>query len=79
MFVALHILLISFVPWTTKRVPAAAYAGAASIDLCAMLWMLSLLQKREEKAEQAILRRSRKEMNPTVVFQEPQEADSLRE
>jgi len=78
-FVAFHVLLLVFVPWTTKWIPAAAYAGAASIDIYGMLWLLSLFQKRAEKTEKAILRRSRMEMNHTSAVHTRPEVDSLRE
>jgi len=40
---ALHVLLILFVPWTTKWVPALAIAGADSADFCIALWILALV------------------------------------
>jgi len=36
-------LLILFVPWTTKWVPALAIAGADSADFCIALWILALV------------------------------------
>jgi|SRR5579862_811314 len=42
---ALHILLIVSVPWTDKWVPAAAYAGAASLDLVVILVILAVVEK----------------------------------
>jgi hypothetical protein len=40
---ALHVPLILFVPWPTKWVPAAEFAGFASIDLYVMLAILSFV------------------------------------
>ena len=40
----LHALLIWYVPWTSSRVPAAAVAGIASVDLCLMLWVLAAVE-----------------------------------
>ena len=37
---ALHVPLIMYVPWTTKWVPALAIAGIASVDFCAILWLV---------------------------------------
>jgi len=42
---ALHALLILAVPWTDKWVPAAAYAGAASLDLVVILLVLAIVEK----------------------------------
>ena len=41
---ALHALVIWYIPWTSKWVPAAVTAGIASIDLCLMLWVLAALE-----------------------------------
>lgn len=41
---AAHALLIWYIPWTSKWVPAAATAGVASIDLCLMLWVLAAVE-----------------------------------
>ena len=38
---ALHFLLIWYIPWTTKWVPALAIAGIDSADFCLILWVLS--------------------------------------
>lgn len=43
--VALHVLLILSVPWTTKWVPAAVFAGFGSVDLCGMLAILNVIGK----------------------------------
>jgi hypothetical protein len=40
----LHALLIWYIPWTDKWVPAAAIAGIMSIDLCAMIWILAAIE-----------------------------------
>lgn len=39
--VALHALLVWYIPWTSKWVPAAAIAGISSVDFCFMLWVLA--------------------------------------
>jgi hypothetical protein len=44
-FVALHVLLILFVPWPTKWVPASVFAGMASVELYAMLAILCVVEK----------------------------------
>ena len=41
---ALHVPLILLVPWTTKWVPAAVYAGSASADLILMLVILAVVE-----------------------------------
>ena len=41
---AVHALLIWYIPWTSKWVPAAAIAAVASIDLCLMLWVLAAVE-----------------------------------
>jgi hypothetical protein len=43
--VALHVLVILYVPWTTKWVPAAAIAGILSIDVCAVFVILAVVEK----------------------------------
>ena len=48
-FAALHGLLILFVPWTTKWVPASVCAGIATVDLYAMLAILFVAGKFLEK------------------------------
>jgi hypothetical protein len=52
-FVALHVFLILFVRWSGKWVPAAAIAGAATLDFCAMLWILDTVEnlRRGEQSE----------------------------
>jgi hypothetical protein len=47
-FAALHVLLILFVPWTTKWVPALAIIPIGIADLCIMLWVLSVVGKLME-------------------------------
>ena len=42
---ALHALLVLFVPWTTKWVPAIAIAAIGSADLIVMLAILSVVGK----------------------------------
>jgi len=46
---ALHILLILFVPWPTKWVPAAVFAGFGSVDLYGMLAILYVVGKFLER------------------------------
>ena len=41
----LHALLIWNIPWTSKWVPAAAFAGMCSIDFVLMLWVLAALER----------------------------------
>jgi hypothetical protein len=43
-FVALHVLLILSVNWTTKWVPAVVSAGIVTIDLYAMLAIISVVE-----------------------------------
>jgi hypothetical protein len=47
--VALHVLLILFVPWTTKWVPAVVIIPIGIADLYAMLAVLSVVGKFWEK------------------------------
>jgi hypothetical protein len=42
--VAVHILLIWYIPWTSKWVPAVAIAGISSIDFCLMLLALAAVE-----------------------------------
>jgi hypothetical protein len=42
--VALHVLLLWYIPWTSKWVPSLAIAGVVSIDLCLMLWVLAAVE-----------------------------------
>jgi len=42
---ALHILLILFVPWPTKWVPAAVFAGLGSVELYGVLAILDVVEK----------------------------------
>jgi hypothetical protein len=57
--VALHVLLILSIPWTTKWVPAPAYAGAASLDLTAILVILSVVRKFAEESKLKVASGSR--------------------
>jgi hypothetical protein len=41
---ALHALLLWYLPWTSKWVPAATIAGISSIDFCLMLWILAAVE-----------------------------------
>jgi hypothetical protein len=50
-FVALHVPLILFVPWTTMWVPAIAIAAIDSADLIAMLAILSVVEKFIQRPE----------------------------
>jgi hypothetical protein len=43
--VALHVLLVLFVPWNTKWVPAIVIIPIGIVDLCAMLAVLSVVGK----------------------------------
>ena len=43
LFVAVHGLLVWYIPWTSKWVPALAIGGINSIDLCIMLWLLAAI------------------------------------
>ena len=49
--VALHVLGILYVPWTTKWVPAAAIAGIIGIDMCAVFVILAVVEKFVGNAE----------------------------
>jgi hypothetical protein len=42
--VALHVLLILFVPWTNKWVPALVTAGVDSLDICLVFWILGIVE-----------------------------------
>lgn len=42
---ALHLLLILFVPWTTRWIPAVVIAPIGIADLYVMLWTLSVVGK----------------------------------
>jgi len=42
--VAVHALLIWYIPWTSNWVPAAAVATISSVDFCAMLWVLAVVE-----------------------------------
>jgi len=40
----LHALLVWYIPWNGKWVPAIAVAGMLSVDLCLMLWVLAAVE-----------------------------------
>jgi hypothetical protein len=42
--VALHVLMILYVPWTTQWMPAMAIAGIFSADLCVMFVILAVVE-----------------------------------
>jgi hypothetical protein len=42
---ALHVLLIVFVPWTDERISNKAIAGAASLDLVAVIAVVAVVEK----------------------------------
>lgn len=44
--IAIHALIIIFVPWTTKWVPAIVIAVIVSVDFYAMLMLFSFIEKR---------------------------------
>ena len=46
MIAALHALLIWYVPWTKKWVPALAIGAIDSMDLCVILWAISAIERR---------------------------------
>lgn len=50
---ALHVPLILFVPWTDIWVPAAAFAGAASLDLVVVFVIFEAVGNFAEKSESA--------------------------
>lgn len=41
---ALHALLVWYIPWDGKWVPAIAVAGMLSVDLCLMSWVLAAVE-----------------------------------
>ena len=43
-FAALHALLIWYIPWTSRWVPAVVTTGVVSIDICLMLWVLAAVE-----------------------------------
>jgi hypothetical protein len=49
LFVALHVLLILAVSWTTEWVPAVVSTGIGTIDLYAMLAIVCVVEKFVEK------------------------------
>lgn len=42
---ALHVALILFVPWTSGWVPALLIAVIGSLDLCLMLWIVTIVRR----------------------------------
>ena len=50
---AVHALLIWYIPWTTKWVPALAIAAIDSADFCVILWALSAIAALMEGQEAA--------------------------
>ena len=48
---AFHVLLILFVPWTTKWVPALVVVPIAIADLYVMLGILSIVEKLYRRAD----------------------------
>jgi hypothetical protein len=42
---ALHVPLILFVPWGDRWIPALVIGAIDSVDLCAILWILSVVGK----------------------------------
>jgi hypothetical protein len=42
--ITLHVLLILFVPWTNKWVPALVTAGVDSLDICLVFWILGIVE-----------------------------------
>ncbi len=40
---ALHVLLIWYVPWGTKWVPAIVIGAIDSVDFCILLWILAVV------------------------------------
>ena len=46
---ALHILLICYIPWTKKWVPAIAIGAIDSVDFCVLLWILAVVGKLVER------------------------------
>lgn len=40
----LHAMLIWYIPWTSKWVPALAIATISSVDFCLMLWVLAAVE-----------------------------------
>jgi hypothetical protein len=42
---AVHVPLILLVPWSSKWLPASAFAAIDSADLCVMIWIISVVGK----------------------------------
>ena len=45
----LHALMIWYVPWTTKWVPAVAIATISSLDFCLMLWIVDVVARLDRR------------------------------
>ena len=44
----LHALLVWYIPWTTKWVPALAIAAIDSVDFCLLLWLFAAVGRLME-------------------------------
>ncbi len=62
-FVALHVLLILFVPWRTRWVPASACAAIGAVDLYRMLAILFVVGKPLKKPNAGIAAKVRETLN----------------
>jgi hypothetical protein len=49
----LHALLVWYIPWTTKWVPALAIAAIDSADFCLLLWLLTAVGRLMERGRTA--------------------------
>jgi len=49
MIAALHVVLIWWIPWTAKWVPAIAIGAIDSVDFCILLWILAVIGKFVER------------------------------
>jgi hypothetical protein len=47
---ALHALVIWYVPWTSKWVPAVAIAIISSVDFCLMLWIVDAVGRFDRRS-----------------------------
>jgi|SRR5579859_5188995 len=56
---ALHVLLIWYVPWTTKWVPAIAIGAIDSVDFCILLWILAFVGELVERPKTSETQSSR--------------------
>ena len=63
--VALHLLLIVYIPWTTEWMPAAAIAGILSIDLLVVFVILAVVEKLSEGS------RTAENRNPSTLTTKP--------